>query len=140
MIQHDEIADLLGIKLGATPLKVLTAIEKGLSVNALERVSRSLAPSDANFKFAIVSRATLARRKHARNRLSSEESDKLARIAKIWTFAVAVWGDEGSARSFLFRPHQLLEGRRPIDVTLKTEMGSTLVENILGRLQHGTAV
>jgi putative toxin-antitoxin system antitoxin component (TIGR02293 family) len=50
-----------------------------------------------------------------------------------------VWGGEDAARAFLFRPHPMLEGQRPVDVVLATEFGRPLVEGILGRLQYGSA-
>ncbi len=33
----------------------------------------------------------------------------------------------------------MLEGRRPVDVVLATDMGARLVEDILGRLKYGSA-
>jgi len=50
-----------------------------------------------------------------------------------------VWGSDDAARAFLFRPHPMLEGQRPIDVVLANEFGRPLVEGILGRLQYGSA-
>jgi putative toxin-antitoxin system antitoxin component (TIGR02293 family) len=104
-------------------------------------VSRSIAPTDANFKYRVVSRATLDRRRKSEGkRLSPEESERLARIAKLWAFAREVWRSDEEARAFLFRPHMLLEGRQPIEVAVKTEIGARLVEDILGRLEYGSAV
>jgi uncharacterized protein (DUF2384 family) len=71
--------------------------------------------------------------------LSPEEGAKVARIAEVWTLARQVWGSDDAARAFLFRPHPMLEGQRPIDVALANEFGRPLVEGILGRLQYGSA-
>ncbi|ABC24334.1 antitoxin [Rhodospirillum rubrum] len=121
-------------------LHLITLIEEGLSISALDRVSRSVAPEDATFKYRIVSRARLARRrKPGQDRLHGDESDRLVRLARVWTFATAVWGDEKAARDFFFRPHPLLDGRPPIDVVLASAMGAELVGDILGRLAYGTA-
>ena len=66
----------------ATTLDIVDQIQKGFPVKALYRVSGFLAPGDVNFKFQIVSRATLARRKkQPGTRLSAYESDRLARLA-----------------------------------------------------------
>ena len=138
-----EVAGMLGIaspRRGLSPLGMVAMIEKGLPVGALERVSRSVAPADSSFKYQIVARATLARRnRQAGKRLSAEESGRLARLAAIWAMANDVWGGADEARSFLFRQHPLLEGRRPIEVVLGTELGARLVENILGGLKYGLA-
>jgi putative toxin-antitoxin system antitoxin component (TIGR02293 family) len=54
--------------------------------------------------------------------------------------ALDVWGSEASARQFMFEPHMLLHGRRPIDVVLENELGRPVVESILGGLKYGTAL
>jgi putative toxin-antitoxin system antitoxin component (TIGR02293 family) len=57
----------------------------------------------------------------------------------VWGLAVDVWGEDEAARAFFFRSHALLEGRRPVDVVIGSDLGARLVEEILGRLKHGTA-
>ncbi len=139
---HANIADALGLKGKGqrSTLGMIEEIMKGLPVDALYRIAHWVAPGDANFKFQIVSKPTLARRKSRPDaHLTPDESDRLARLAQVWTFALEVWGDEESARAFLFRPHPLLNGRKPIDLSLATDLGARLVEEILGRLKYGTA-
>jgi putative toxin-antitoxin system antitoxin component (TIGR02293 family) len=137
-----EVVDVLGVSgpkgMRRSPLYLIRMIEKGFPTHALGRISSAIAPSDASFKYRLVRKATLARRKQ-RRRLSAEESERLARIARTWSVASEVWGSAEEAREFLFRPHQLLEGQRPIDVALSSDPGARLVEEILGRLQYGTA-
>jgi putative toxin-antitoxin system antitoxin component (TIGR02293 family) len=139
----EEVAGILGVKprhgRPVSPFEFIERIENGLPVAAVEHLCRVLAPGDANFKHLIVSRPTLARRKRQHAKLSAEESDRLVRLAKVWTFAREVWGSDEEARAFLFRPHMMLEGRRPIDVVLGTDIGARLVEDILGRLKYGSA-
>ena len=140
----DELMDELGLQApGAksmTPLDLFARIESGLPVAALERLTRKVCPADTGFKYRIVPKATLSRRQtRPRARLSAEESAKLVRLARIWTFAKRVWGGEDAASRFLFAPHMLLQGQRPIDVALGNEVGAEIVEGILGRLQYGTA-
>ena len=143
MLASDAMVAVLGMGgTGPKPttLDIVDRIRKGFPVKALERVSDILAPGDVNFKFLIVSRATLARRKKQPGaRLTVHESDRLARLAKVFSFAREVWGDDEGARAFLFRPHPMLEGRRPIDMIVSTELGARLVEEILGRLRYGSA-
>lgn len=134
------VLGLAGAGPKATTLDVADKIRKGLPVSALYRVSEVVAPGDTDFKFQIVSKATLARRKKEPGaRLTAHESDRLARLAKLWAFAREVWGGDEAAREFLFRPHPLLKQRRPIDIVLGSEFGSRLVEEILGRLLYGSA-
>ena len=136
------VANVLGLKSlrMTTPLKLVQTITAGLPVTALEHLAAVVAPGDAEFKNHFVPKATLSRRKQAHEaRLTAEESDRLARIAKIWTHAVDVWKDENDARWFLFEPHQLLDGEKPIDVALSSEIGADLVDQLLGRLEYGSA-
>ena len=140
----DGFTDVLGVEDGderpASPLRLVAILERGLPVGALDRVSRAVAPADARFKHRIVPRATLARRRTGEgDRLSADESGRLARVAGLWAMAMDVWGGEEEARAFLFRPHPLLEGRPPVDVVLGSDLGARLVEDILGRLRHGSA-
>jgi putative toxin-antitoxin system antitoxin component (TIGR02293 family) len=142
MTASDDIAAFLGFGRGGrltSPFAIVQSIESGLPVSALDRVSQLVAPTDVNFKYLIVSKATLARRRKRPNKLSTDESDRLVRLTKLWIFAREVWGSDKAAREFLFRPHAMLEGRRPIDVVLRTNLGAGLVEDILGRLKYGSA-
>lgn len=136
-----DLAGMLGIEGGATrPMRLIERIREGLPVAALDRVSQQIAPGDRNFRHRIVSRSSLARRKQDSDRLSAEEGARLARVANVWGFAVEVWKSADEARGFLYRPHLLLEDRRPLDVVIESELGAQLVRDILGGLLHGTAV
>jgi putative toxin-antitoxin system antitoxin component (TIGR02293 family) len=115
-------------------------IQEGLPVGALYSISTQIAPDDKQFVYRIVPRASLARRKSASKSLTGDESNRLARLASVWSIAISVWHDANNARSFLFRPHMMLGDRRPIDCVLESEIGADLVKNILGRLVYGTAV
>lgn len=145
----DTLSEVLGLRARSPrlPMSLMTEVEKGLPLTALDRLAKAVAPNDASFAFRMVSRATLARRRKAlattRNtpaaRLSADESARVARLAEVWALAREVWGGDEEARAFLFRPHPMLEGRRPIDVVLANEFGRPLVEGILGGLQYGSA-
>ncbi|TIL84489.1 MAG: DUF2384 domain-containing protein, partial [Mesorhizobium sp.] len=64
------------------------------------------------------------------HRLSSDEGTRLARVARVWSFAVDVWQNEEEARDFLFRPHPMIEDKRPIDVVIMSEFGAEMVVDI----------
>jgi putative toxin-antitoxin system antitoxin component (TIGR02293 family) len=92
------------------------------------------------FRYHIVPRATFARMKVEKRRLNKTQGELVARLAEVWTDALRVWKSEEDARSFLTRKHPLLENNRPIDLALQSGIGAQLVRDILGRLEHGTAV
>jgi len=139
MSEMQAVAKVLGVASPKTPIDLITIVERGLPLASLERVCASLAPADRRFKFSVVSKASLARRKEGK-RLSPSESAVVARLAGIWAHAVQIWQDEDDARDFLNRPHQLLAGKRPLELSLANEIGAKLVEDLLGRIQSGVAV
>jgi len=136
------LSDLLGLRRHAhsgSPLDLVSDLEKGLPLTALERITHTVAPDDAGFVHRLVPRATLARRRaQPVPRLTADESARVARLASVWASAKDVWKSDEATRRWLFEPHMMLENRRPIDVVLGSEFGRPLVEGILGRLKHGT--
>lgn len=138
-ISSQNTAEILGFAPTiATELDLAMAIEKGFPVSAIDNVSQLIAPDDPSFAFEIVPRATLLRYKRKRCPLSLEQSDRVARLARVWAVAESVWKSPKDARRFLFEPHQLLGGKRPIDMA-RTAVGARMVEDILGRLEYGSA-
>ncbi len=142
MISFSTVPGVLGLSsletIGQSPLGLVKSIENGLPLQALQRVSDLIAPADAQFKYLIVPKATYERRKTQR-RLSKMEGALVSRLARVWGFAVEVWGSEEQARAFFFRPHAMLEDQRPIDAVLRSEITTELVIGILGRLKYGSA-
>lgn len=142
--QFQQIAALLGINpkraKEMSKLDLADEVKRGISISAVEKVFRFIAPHDVSLRNRIIPKATLARRRaRAERRLSPQESDRIARLAALWTFAVDVWGSDEGAQRFLREPHQLLDGRIPSDVAVETEIGARAVEDILGRLKYGSS-
>ena len=127
-------------KVLTSPLQFIEFLEKGLPFSSVERIAEALAPRDVEFRYHIVPRATFARMKVEKRRLNKTQGELVARLAEVWTDALRVWKSEEDARSFLTRKHPLLENNRPIDLALQSGIGAQLVRDILGRLEHGTAV
>jgi len=136
------VADVLGFPAkeiaARSPFGLISRIEGGLPIDALDHVARLVAPGDAQFKYRLVPKATYERRKVS-SRLSSDEGARLARLARVWGMARDVWQNDEAARAFLFRPHAMLEDGRPIDVVLLNEFGAEMVLDILGGLKYGVA-
>jgi hypothetical protein len=62
------------------------------------------------------------------------------RADRVWAASLRVWKTPAEAEAFLTRAHPLLEGRAPIMVARSSPVGIIRVEQILGQLEHGTAV
>lgn|SRR5574337_452087 len=110
------------------------AVETGLPVGALEAVVGHVAGdrfTAAALKYAIVPKTTL----HRRERLTTEESERLERLARMTALAEQVWDDPGLAREFLVSAQPQLGGERPLDLA-RTDLGTREVEALLYRLEY----
>jgi putative toxin-antitoxin system antitoxin component (TIGR02293 family) len=129
---------LVGDAYGESPVQSLRdlrhAVERGLEVEALERITDYLgrdAAEAARLRHAIVPRTTLRRR----TRLTTEESERTERMARLVVMAEETWEDRESAREFLLSPQPQLGGDRPVVLAL-TELGAREVEELLARLEY----
>jgi putative toxin-antitoxin system antitoxin component (TIGR02293 family) len=141
--QGAAVADLLGVKhrKRETTLSLASSVEKGLPVSALERLANLVSPEDARrFAYLVVPKPTLERRRREKQPLTTEESDRLARVAKVFAFGIDVFRDEAKVRSFLDRPHPMLDDRPPLEVALATGPGADAVINLLGRAAYSGGV
>lgn len=137
------VADLLGVKpkREESALALAYSVEKGLPVSALDTFAGHVCPHDVRrFSYRVVPKPTLERRRREKKRLTSEESDRLARIAKVFAFGLEIFRDEAKVRSFLDRPHPMLDNKPPLDLALATGPGADAVMNILGRAAYSGGV
>ena len=131
-----EATELL-LGLPATPdVELRQAIRQGLPFSALEAVSQQLDLSTQQCGLLLgIPARTVARRKEARQ-LNPQESDRLYRLARATTQAVAVLGSLDHARRWLRAPNRALACERPLDL-LDTDIGARQVDDVLLRLHHG---
>lgn len=137
------VADLLGMKPKneESPLTLAYLVQKGLPVSALEKFAVHVCPHDVRwFSYRVVSKATLERRRRDKKPLTTEESDRLARIAKVFSLGLQIFQDEAKVRSFLERPHPMLDEKSPLEVALATGPGADAVINVLGRAAYSGGV
>ena len=85
------VANLLGVKpkKAETTLTLAYSVEKGLPVSALDRFAGRVSPQDVRrFTYRVVPKPTLERRRRDKQLLTTEESDRLARVAKVFAFGL----------------------------------------------------
>ncbi len=134
MVDADRVADVLGIK-AKTLGDLSRVVERGLPKKALSRtVNRIFLERGAATKFLVkvVPEATFKRRV----RLTTEESERTERLARVIASAEYTWNDRDDAREWLRTPHPELDGRPPIQ-TAMTELGARRVEDLLDRIVYG---
>ena len=118
---------------------LIDAVRHGLPARALDAIFADLALeniSQASVYKLIGSGRTLQRKRRDNSVLSSDESDRLARLARLLVRAEEAIGDGSRSRKWLARPNRALGGERPIDL-LDSDAGSLAVERALGRIEHG---
>lgn len=117
---------------------VVERVEAGLPLEALERLGKLLSldsPTETARLLHIPPR-TFYHRKKTR-RLTSGESDRLLRTARIFGLAVDLFGgDRQAARQWLQTPKRALGDATPLGYAA-TEVGAREVEDLLGRAEHG---
>jgi putative toxin-antitoxin system antitoxin component (TIGR02293 family) len=120
----------------ANAAQLRVRIREGLPYSALEAVRERLGlslPEAAHILDTPL--RTLARRRRER-KLQASESDRLYRVARVFSLAVRTLGDEDNAAKWLRRPIRALNGEPPLRL-LDTEVGARMVEDVLGRLEYG---
>jgi putative toxin-antitoxin system antitoxin component (TIGR02293 family) len=106
----------------------------GLPVTAFERFTQgALTRKEADW---IIPARTFTHRKSGDGKLTSEESDKLIRAAKVQALAVEVLGTEEKATLWLHKPRTIFDGLNAVEY-MKTEQGAQLVEEALIRMDEG---
>lgn len=119
------------------PTQIIESIRKGLPAQVIDFVADLLSLSRAAFLEAIkIPASTVERRLRTREPLTSEESDRVSRVAKVLRRAVAVFGDEVQGKAWMIDSVSSLGGRTPLSL-LDTMEGYELVTNTLSRIEFG---
>lgn len=114
----------------------LKAVESGLSVATLTSFVAASGLKMADVYDVVIPARTLKHRKARKEALSPDESDKLARLIRIFDRAARVVGDPARALHWLNKPLRRFAGRTPLHM-LRTEFGARMVEEMLGQIDHG---
>lgn len=112
------------------------ALESGVS---FATITAFVAASGIDWKDVhaiVISARTLKHRRARHESLSLDESDRLARLVRVFDQAVAVLGDAARARTWLSTPKHRFASRTPLAL-LRTEIGGRLVEEMLGQVEEG---
>jgi putative toxin-antitoxin system antitoxin component (TIGR02293 family) len=141
-METEAISEVLGGRkvLGkrvSQPHELAQLIRDGLPANSVTMLAEKLdLPNTALSQKLGIPQRTLTRRLSRRSRLTSVESDRIVRLARVYASAVEIIGDEKKAVQWLLTPNRALGGERPLD-QLDTDVGARQVEDILGRIAYG---
>ena len=111
-------------------------IRKGISSSAVDSLTMAIHITQSELALALgIPIRTLARRKKE-GTLSSEESTKLIRLARVVERAEEVFENLDIATHWLKSPNTALAGVTPLSL-LDTDIGADSVLDTLGRIEHG---
>lgn len=132
-----QVAKSAPIKPLLTVLRIdLSSIEAGVPLATMSDFASSSGLALKDLYDVVIPARTLKHRRARREPLSRDESDKLARLVRIYDHAVRVFAEPERARGWLNKPKRRFEGRTPIEM-LRTETGGRLVEEFLIQIEHG---
>jgi putative toxin-antitoxin system antitoxin component (TIGR02293 family) len=112
------------------------AVEKGVPLSALEKFAAYSGIELKQLLDVVIPPRTLKHRRERKEPLSLDESDRLARVARLYELSVRVFGDAEKATRWLTRPKHRFEERSPLSM-MRTEMGGRQAEEWLIQIDEG---
>ena len=132
-----DAARALGLKhLPASALELADATSNGLPSTALTKLSGVLGLTRADLVKELGIAPRTAARLTKKKALSPPQSERVLRLMRAFIRAADVLESPESARRWLQESNAALGGRRPISL-LNTDLGTELVLNELGKIDHG---
>ena len=133
-----EAARLLGLKrVPRSDLELADVALKGLPGSALTSLAESLDVPTATVVAQLdIPPRTAARRLKPRATLTTAESERALRLARVLARATEIFEGRAPARQWLEAASIPLGGRRPLDL-LATDVGAELVLSELGKIDSG---
>jgi putative toxin-antitoxin system antitoxin component (TIGR02293 family) len=117
----------------------LEAVEAGVPIATMDNFVAASGMKLKDVLEVVIPPRTLKHRKARKEPLTSDESDKLVRLIKVYDLAVQVFGEKEKAVYWLGEPKRRFEGRTPIQI-MRTGLGAGMVEEMLVQIDEGMFV
>ena len=111
-------------------------VERGLPLSTLDEFSAYSGIPVKELLEVVIPARTLKHRRQRGESLNLDESDRLARVAKMYELAVKVYGDREDGKDWLLHAKGRFSGRSPLAM-LRTEAGERAVEEFLYQIDEG---
>lgn len=134
MSTHANVFSFVGLK-AVSDLELALLPEKGLPLTAVESL-KDQGLTFTEISDIVISPRTLKHRKSRKERLSSVETDRVLRVARIVDLADKVFGSRMKALLWLRSTDDRLDNRTPMQM-LVNESGGRLVESMLWQIDEG---
>ena len=114
----------------------LETVEAGVPVETMTNFVSASGMELKDIYDIVIPARTLKHRRSRKQALSPDESDKLARLVRVFDQAVSVFGAVEQARNWLNKPKKRFDGRTPLQM-LRTDFGGRMVEEMLAQIDEG---
>lgn len=111
-------------------------VELGLPLSTIEEFSAYSGIAVKDLLEVVIPPRTLKHRRQRKQPLSLEESDRLARVARMYELAVKVYGDRKDGKDWLLRPKRRFDGKTALSM-LRSELGELAVQDSLIQIDEG---
>jgi putative toxin-antitoxin system antitoxin component (TIGR02293 family) len=111
-------------------------IERGLPLSILEEFSAYSGIPVKGLLDVVVNARTLKHRRQRQQPLSIDESDRLARVARVYELAVKVYSDRDDGRVWLCGKKRRFDGKTALEM-LRTRAGEQAVQEFLIQIDEG---
>jgi putative toxin-antitoxin system antitoxin component (TIGR02293 family) len=111
-------------------------IERGIPLSMLEEFSAYSGIAVKDLLEVVIPSRTLKHRRQRQEPLNLDESDRLARVARLYELGVKVFGDTDKARRWLTKPKDRFGERSPLSM-MHSELGGRSVEEMLHQIDEG---
>lgn len=135
---HAQIGEWLGIETPATHGDILRVVEHRFPPSIIQRIVK-LGLERSEIDSLVIPARTLQHRRSRREKLTTDESDRVMKVIRVLAQAEDVYGSRERALAWLRRENPRLGGRTPLSL-LKTDTGSRIVEETLIQLDEGMFV
>jgi len=111
-------------------------IERGLPLSTLEEFSAYSGIAVKDLLEVVIPARTLKHRRQRKEPFSLDESDRLARVARLYELAVKTFGDPEKAKRWLTKPKARFDERTPLSM-MQTGLGGQGAEEMLYQIDEG---
>ena len=119
--------------------KAVAVVRRGVAAGMYQWLKESLDVSDQRLSNVVRISQRTVKRRLGEGRFHPDESERLVRVARLTERTKEVFEDLERAREWLKSPQFALGGEVPLEYA-DTEPGAQIVEDLLGRIEHGTPV
>jgi putative toxin-antitoxin system antitoxin component (TIGR02293 family) len=119
-----------------TDFDLVSMIRKGFSKKSLDAMMVHMDITATDMARIIHTSDRTMRRYTKDTVLNPEQSERLLELARLFAHGLDVFGSRERLRRWMNGPVQSLGGQKPIDL-LDTSVGIGLVNDVIGRIEHG---